>query len=170
MKSKIVKKVLSNRFSSGGNYINYYSRLDKKPKYWHFLLLAPMQIIRFQSGFVRIFPRVVRALNLNTETLPNEKKLPMISLAVPCVEKDLYLLPQVLSNCMNHSENPISHISVIVPSDCKIEEIAFSSLDVPIRFIIEDDVIPEAIRIRLKDRFKDRYGWVLQRNFSPSHT
>jgi hypothetical protein len=140
-----------------------------KPKYWHILLLAPMQIIRFQSGFVRIFPRVVRALNLNTETLPNEKQLPMISLAVACVQKDLYLLPHVLSNCINHSENPISHISVIVPSDSKIEEIEFSSLDVPISFINEDDVIPEPIRIRLRERFKDRYGWVLQQLLTITH-
>jgi hypothetical protein len=121
-----------------------------------------MQIIRFQGGFVRIFPRVVRALNLSAETLPQEKNLPVISLVVACVEKDLYLLPQVLSNCINHSDNPISHISVIIPSNCTIEENVFLSLGVSIRFINEDNIISEALRIRLRERFKDRYGWVLQ--------
>ena len=169
MKHKFLSKLLSSRFSSAGNYINYYSQIHKNPRLWHLILLAPMQIIRFQSAFVRIFPRIVRALSLKSEPLATEPSLPEISIFVACIEKDLYLLPEVLVNAVKNSLNPIRNISVIVPRNTRIELSNFKSIHEPIQFINEEEVISESIRNKLMDRFEGRYGWVLQQLLTIIH-
>lgn len=169
LKPKLLTRLLRGRFSSAGNYITYYSQLDKRPKYWHLALLAPMQVLRFQSEFVKLFPRVVRALSLGTEPLPRNPNLPQISIFVACIEKDLYLLPQVLSNAILNSHNPIRKISVVTPRETQVDIGNFTPLGVPIEFINEEDVISESIRIRLRERFSERYGWVLQQLLTITH-
>lgn len=169
LKSKFITKLLRSRFSSAGNYINYYSQLNKIPKYWHSALLAPMQVLRFQGGFVRIFPRVVRALSLNAEPLQTHPNLPKISIFVACVEKDLHLLPQVLANAIENSQNPIHAISIVTPRDTCIEMNNFTTLGVPIEFLNEEVVISELNRTKLRERFSERYGWVLQQLLTIIH-
>lgn len=128
-----------------------------------------MQVLRFQGDFVRIFPRVVRALRLSSEPLPTNPNLPQISIFVACIEKDLHLLPQVLKNTIQNSRNPIRKMTVVTPRDTPIDMNNFISIGVPVEFVNEEDVISESIRIKLRERFSGRYGWVLQQLLTITH-
>ena len=128
-----------------------------------------MQVLRFQGDFVRIFPRVVRALRLRSEPLPTSPNLPQISIFVACIEKDLHLLPQVLKNAIQNSRNPIRKMTVVTPRDTPIDMNNFISIGVPVEFVNEEDVISESIRIKLRGRFSGRYGWVLQQLLTITH-
>jgi hypothetical protein len=79
--------------------------------------------------------------------------------------KDLDLLPFSLMSAVNKSLNPIKKLTVIIPNAEKVrcEKILESTkFQHNVEILLEDNVIEESTRIKLKSKFKTRYGWVLQ--------
>jgi hypothetical protein len=93
------------------------------------------------------------------------RDLPAIDLLIVAAGKDLQLLPFAISSAVAKSLNPIIKIVVVIPNaeqeECK-KILTSHSLPQEVQILLEDDVINEIIRQKLKVKFKNRYGWVLQ--------
>jgi hypothetical protein len=104
--------------------------------------------------------------NRYPEDLSSSKNdLPPIELLTVVAGKDLNLLPFSLVSAVQKTLNPITCINIIIPAkDREHCEKVLSKIDLDcvIKIITEDIVIDEETRKKLKIRFKDRYGWVLQ--------
>jgi hypothetical protein len=94
-----------------------------------------------------------------------EKVLPPIEILIVAAGKDIELLPHVIRGAITKTINPVNRITVIIPGIDQIQcesVILRTEYDGRIEILLEDDVIGEPTRIKIRARFKNRYGWVLQ--------
>jgi hypothetical protein len=151
-------------------YITQHSKLGVTPKPWHWIFLAPVFIPR-RANFIfwvkksRNFLRQFRAVSLSEDLTLGVDSLPQIEILSVAAGKDLEFLGFALKNAIKHSKNEVVKISVICPkNDLKLCQELMSSENFKCEVVLVDEEkqIDESIRIQLKQRFKDRYGWVLQ--------
>jgi hypothetical protein len=81
--------------------------------------------------------------------------------------KDFWLLTDCLTHAIKSSVNPISKVSVIVPSrdvDACSSEIAklIENIDIDFNIIDENSLIPDPARSVLIEKMGQSYGWALQ--------
>jgi hypothetical protein len=83
-----------------------------------------------------------------------------ITLLIPCHPKDFDLLQHCIKGAEENIEDEIMEIVVVSPVDLDIREI---SSTIPIRLLLDADVVDEDLRKKIKSDFtSDQYTWVLQ--------
>ena len=122
----------------------------------------------FGSGFKLKYKHYLlkhTSISLKPEPFFNrDYSLPEIEVTIDCAEKDINMLNIVILYLVSNTLNPISLIYVISPSNLieRIEsEIKKLNILVPILVSDENQIISEEIRSRIKNKFPDRYGWIL---------
>ena len=146
-------------------YVEYLTQKQVRPG----ILSNAIFIIRasFDANWKLVFD-YRRFLIINK--LPNQPlgavfgQLPRIELLLVTKSKDIELLELVISNALQNSLNPITLIKIIVPeSDVeRAKEISWSFKDGnQVLILNENSIIPESVRNKLKEEFKELYGWVL---------
>jgi hypothetical protein len=119
-------------------------------------------------GFFRKYKQfIVRHGAISHSPTPyfnNEEELPEIEITIDCAAKDSILLSKVIELAELNVLNPISVISVVVPSadfEFISGQISKTNYKSPIRVLNEEGILEEGIRRRIKALFPNRYGWVL---------
>jgi hypothetical protein len=119
-------------------------------------------------GFLRKYKQFIvkhRALSYPpTPYFNNHEGLPAIEITIDCAAKDSKLLSNVIELAELNVLNPISVISVVVPSsDFELisDQISKTSYKSPIRVLDENSILAEEIRNKIKVLFPNRYGWVI---------
>ena len=154
------------RFVSLTEYFNYYSRIDKKMKLIHLILIIPRILLFFRIGEIRALKRLYRLNKFPTEpTFKDDTDLPKINLLIVVEKKDFELLPLSLGQLLQNSLNKISKVSIVTPfsqiKECE-ELLHPFRKKVMITFYSEDEVVNSKVREKIRNEFSDRYGWVLQ--------
>ncbi len=170
-------RVLSDLRSRLGTYISTdaFERRGPGSRFAFSLLRGPLW---FFAGVLQrgIIDQVKFALGpgyLKPQLYPNEyapgpeSLLPEIEALIVVAGKDFDVLPLTLLNLQQGSRNRITTITLVTPATdlerCKrivsgIKLMAGCTTSV----VNEDDLFEREFRSELKERFKDRYGWVLQ--------
>ena len=147
-------------------YFRYFSALSKRPRFVHIFALFPNILFR-GADFFSFFRIFVLANRVPNRVIRQQEEVPEIELLVCSTAKDFWLLTDCLTYAIKSSVNPISRISVIVPShdvDACSTEIAELITDTDIDFdvIDENSLIPDSARSVLIDKMGQSYGWALQ--------
>ena len=144
-------------------YIKYYSREDKEPHFYHAFLLVPTFLRRGPQSILS-FIRFVKCNKFNGQLFSSSNN-PEIEILFVVASKDFKILPESISRAVGNSINSISKITIITRSvdvsmcEKLINELKFK---IPVTVLNEDDVIIESDRVKLKTKFKENYGWILQ--------
>ncbi len=119
-------------------------------------------------GFLRKYKQFIvrhRAISYSPTPYFNDQQgLPAIEITIDCAAKDSNLLSKVIEFAELNVLNPISVISVVVPSsdiEWISEQISKTSYKSPIQILDEDSILEEEIRNKIKVLFPNRYGWVV---------
>jgi len=146
-----------------------YAAADAKPgfiKLFSILLLTiptKRNFIKFSQH--RAIIRQWKAYRFPSELSLNNNNLPTIEILTVVAGKDLNLLPYSLTSAIENTLNPVSKITLIIPATdldfCK-QILSTVEIDCEIQIKIEDDILDFDTRVKLKNRFGKRYGWVLQ--------
>jgi hypothetical protein len=157
-----VRKFLKRTFE---RWINPVIQVDRQPTRATWILLILSNLIRLRKPSVQNANRFYFANQVPARELADHKSPPSISALIVSTRKDFNLLKICLEHLIEGSINPIQEVTVIVPSNdldiCK-ELIEASNLNFKVKILNEDEVIPIGLRTRVKNKFGDRYGWVLQ--------
>jgi hypothetical protein len=150
-----------------------YGQLGCKPNFFALIkvlsLTLPKKSDLFNFSTHKHIVREWRANRFPDDLRFNEKDLPTIEVLIVAAGKDIELLPAVIRAAIANTLNPISRITLIIPvsdqEQCKrvIQPAGVSS---EVRIILEDDLLDEIARDKIKARFNGRYGWVLQQILS----
>ena len=152
-------------------YVKYFSRLDRKSRISHLLIVTPYLLVeslitkKNLIAELRDFSRQFRAISLPTTQIQNSVQKPKIEILCVAAGKDLNLLPLVLTQAVETSANEVTKITVITRSidftTCKevLEKIDFQTT---LEVLDEDKQISSNLRSQIKENFGTRYGWVLQ--------
>lgn len=130
----------------------------------HQIGIGTKSVIVFIGGKTSMtIPLNVRALlevSLPDDPLSRENNLPLIDIVIPCVEKDLSLLPLVIEGAKTATRNPINSIRICVPSELKeVVEVQFPDALV----MCEDDIVEIQLRQLVRRIVPvERQGWALQ--------
>lgn len=134
---------------------------------------ALLYLIRTRPRLRQILPtylRVVKALRLPSEPLCSTDP-PDIHLLIVTTGKDFPTLASCITAATLVSGNPISEIIVVVPESELLNPYLSQlneSIKCPLTLISEDEVISLKDREQLREKFKGRYGWVLQQLITTS--
>jgi hypothetical protein len=90
-----------------------------------------------------------------------------MELLVVCGSQDTPILPLCIKSALQFSVNPVSKIMIVMcESDVELTQKQFLEINmfrnIPISIVSENDFIPLDIRFQLKQKFEERYGWILQ--------
>jgi hypothetical protein len=162
MKNNLKKGVLSRislRF-----YFRQYSQIPSSPRYFHMLLLLPALIKNAPTSFSS-FLRFVKVNKIPSSIISYKGELPSISILLVVAQKDFDKLIVCINQIVKHSLNPISKIEIVVPysqvlSCVKILE--HINLEIPLKVLNEDEIIPADLREIMKQGLKHKYGWAIQ--------
>jgi uncharacterized protein Usg len=101
----------------------------------------------------------------NDEQLTIEKSNPSIDLVWIAERKDFETLILSIRSAIRHSLNPINSIKVIVPetqiTECQ-ELINMQYYKFEVKIISEFKVIPPVLIDKIKCKFPEKFGWILQ--------
>lgn len=147
-------------------YFRYFSGLGRKPRLVHIVCLLPNILFR-GVDFLSLFRIFVLANRFPNRVIRQRQDVPEIELLVCSTAKDLWLLTDCLTHAIKSSINPISKVSVIVPSrdvEACFTEIADLATNTDINFdvIDENSLIPDLARSELIQKMGQSYGWALQ--------
>ena len=110
--------------------------------------------------------------NRHPDNLSNHSgDLPSIEILTVVAGKDLELLTFSITSAIERTLNPVSMATFIIPArdlDACKEIVEDLEIDVEIRIVIEDTLLNEDTRTKLRNRFGQRYGWVLQQLLADS--
>jgi len=143
-----------------------YSRLGRKPKYFHLPIVLGLALIdkSYQSGLKSIF-RSFHSLRLSEKIDKPGVKLPNIELLCVVAGKDIALLSRNVLAAIQNSNNKITKVTVITREDevsvCA-KVLQSLELEQKIAVISEEDCFENDIMESLKKKFQSRKGWVLQ--------
>jgi hypothetical protein len=153
-------------------YIEKFSKLSNKGSYFHVFLLLPRQLIKREKGFISDWIRFVQASRISTELLDGSNgEIPDIELLTVVSGKDVKTLRLSLLSAVENSFNPVKKVTVICPiKDLVLITEAMVDIDkVKIEIVNEDTLIAPELRNLLRQRFDQRYGWVLQQLLTVQH-
>lgn len=146
----------------------YFSGLGNKPNIIQLAIIFGISLFKhrmFKKEAYELIARQWRAHRFPEDIIFTEAPYEPIELLSVVAGKDILVLPQCLSMAIRMSLNPINQITLVVPrkdiKNCS-EYIGESVETVPVKVVCEEDLINEELRIRLKNKYKNRYGWVLQ--------
>jgi len=147
------------------SYFTHYSRVDKRPRYWHILLLIPF-FLRHPKSNISLFRRFLHANSLPNE-LPviSELQLPSISCLLVVTKKDFINLQDCVEGLNLGSRIPISKFVFITPSSYKEEcENAVTGLVNMTNWVVysDEDIISQESMTKLRAKFGTNFGWVVQ--------
>lgn len=151
-------------------YMAEFSKLDRRARYWHWIVLFPKLFPKIKNtelrraernNFLRRFRAVhqVGSLILEGDTFPD------IELLTVAAGKDISILPLTLKSAISNSLNPIKNITIICPkSDQEECSRILATLDFKIFYqvLAEDEIISALIREKINSKFPNRYGWIIQ--------
>jgi len=150
-----------------------YGQIGFNPGYFQLIkvlvLTFPKKSDFFNFHTHKAIVREWRANRFPEDLGSSDQSLPTIEILIVAAGKDIELLPDVLKGAIANSLNPISGITLIIPVvDKKQCEKIIQAETYPseIKVVLEDDLLDEAIRNKIKLRFNKRYGWVLQQLLS----
>lgn len=115
-----------------------------------------------------IVPGFLRSNLYPREFVPSAvASLPEIEALIVVAGKDFDVLPHTIANLQPGSANKIVRITLVTPAqDVKLCEEIAAKLRLRDQFemkvLNEDQVFSDSYRRELKNRFQNRYGWVLQ--------
>ena len=144
-------------------YIKYYSRVDKEPHFYHAFFLVPTFLRRGPQSILS-FIRFVKCNKFNGQLFSSSNN-PEIEILFVVASKDFNILPESISCAVVNSINSISKITIITRSvdvsmcEKLIDDLKFK---IPVIVLNEDDVIIKSDRIKIRTRFRENYGWILQ--------
>jgi hypothetical protein len=124
-------------------------------------------VLRGPVSSLRNFRRFVYSNRLPEPHFLSDGVYPEIELMICAVEKDFPQLELCIGQAIKHSTNPISAVSVIVPShqvnSCKswLNKIT-AHLNVQLQVLNEDSLISDKSRTQLRTSLGEAYGWGLQ--------
>ena len=124
-------------------------------------ILSKFSPLKNESGNLRRFIAVNGIKEIATS--PNLENLPEIEVFLPSTLKDVNVLILSIKSCINNSINPISRISIAVPTNEKAQfEIELASLgEIEIQVLDESTMISPKMIGRIREIFGSRSGWVL---------
>jgi hypothetical protein len=146
----------------------HYSQLGEKPNVLQLLIVLSLKVLFDKKRDINELKRTIRAWRAfrADEILDlNCTKVPSIELLSVVAGKDIEMLLDCIEMAVLNSKNPVSRINVVTPEkDMKNCEGTLKKLSekYSIQIINEDSLISETTRNSLLNKFKDRYGWVLQ--------
>lgn len=146
-------------------WINRTVQVDKQPTLATWILLIVGDLLKLRKPSIQKANRFYFANRVEARVLEDAAPPPSISALVVSTRKDFNLLRLSLKNLQNGSRNPVIEITVIVPNrdvGICLELIDELRLEIPVIVLDEDKVLPLGLRMRIKKKFGDRYGWVLQ--------
>jgi hypothetical protein len=154
-------------FSSSTNFINHYSQTNQKLKLVDVLLPLVVSLIRLRFSTTLYLIRFIKISKIEENTRENAVYSPPIELLVVCGPKDISIHPLCIGSVLQFSSNPISQIAIVARAqDVELVEKQIKDINTlgksQISIISEDDFIPFNVRSRLRDKFKKRFGWILQ--------
>ena len=147
-------------------YFRHFSALSKKPRFIHILCLFPNILFR-GVNFISFFGRFVFANRVPNRVIRQREDVPEIELLVCSTSKDFWLLTDCITHAIKSSVNPISKVSVVVPSRdvevCLAEMTRLiEEIDIDFSVIDENSLIPDTARNVLFQKMGRSYGWALQ--------
>jgi hypothetical protein len=157
---------------SAAGYFEKFSKLSQKASYFHIFLLLPRQLIRRERGFLSDWIRFVQASRIPIELLAGSKgKIPEIELLTVVSGKDIKTLRLSLLSAAANSFNSIERVTVICPKkDLSVVQEATNDIErLRIEITDEDTLISYEVRDALRQKFGQRYGWVLQQLLTVQH-
>lgn len=157
---------------SSAKYFEKFSKLSKKGSYFHIFLLLPRQLIKREKGFLSEWIRFVQASRISTELLDGTNgEIPEIELLTVVSGKDIKTLKLSLLSAIENSYNCVKKVTVICPQkDLGLITDAMTDIDhVKIEIVNEDALIANELRSTLRQKFGERYGWVLQQLLTVEH-
>jgi len=176
LKPKKSKLQILQRLKERRAYLEFsrkYGQIGFNPGYFQLIkvlvLTFPKKSDFFNFHTHKAIVREWRANRFPEDLGSGDQSLPTIEILIVAAGKDIELLPDVLKGAIANSLNPISGITLIIPVvDKKQCEKIIQGETYPseIKVILEDDLLDEAIRNKIKLRFNKRYGWVLQQLLS----
>lgn len=146
-------------------FYDYFQQGGHRPGRFLSLILEFVFVVSGQGEIRRAeLRRRLRALRTPIEPLldPNPTEIELLIVAAP---KDFEVLPLSIASAIENAGHPVTSVTLIVPADGMSEPT--SLIDVfrercQVSVLCEDSVIDDQIRRVLKERFGDRYGWILQ--------
>jgi hypothetical protein len=168
---RVVERLKQRRAYS--KFSRKYGQLGFKPNLFQLikvmLLTLPKKSDFFDFFTHRQILREWQANRFPEDLRFNDKDLPTIEILIVAAGKDMELLPDVIRGAVASTLNPICGITIVIPlADQKqCEKIIHPEAHASeIKILLEDDVLDESNRSKIKSRFGDRYGWVLQQVLS----
>jgi Family of unknown function (DUF6492) len=155
------------RFFSPSIFINYYSQTDNTPNLIEVFIPVVITLLRFRVRTTFQLIRFTRILRIKENNSANTAYSLPIELLVVCGPQDTPILPLCIKSAIQFSANPISSVVIIVPdSDVEMTKetllVMEKTINIPISVVRENEYIPIEIRTKLKRKFEERFGWILQ--------
>jgi hypothetical protein len=134
--------------------------------YLEIFVLCFFLAMQFKYAAIARVKRHFKLSRINEADLKFEECDVPLEVLIVSSHKDLEVLPFTVESILDKCVNPIDRVTLIVPkkalnSALKILE---SSTHSTVTFCVldEETLISQDFRIHLKERYGDRYGWVLQ--------
>lgn len=155
------------RFFSPSTFINHFSQTGNNPNLIDVLIPVALSALRFRVRTTFQLIRFARIQKINENNSANITYHLPIELLVVCGPQDTPILPLCIKSAIQFSANPISKAVIVVPdSDVEMTKKIILEMDkstnIPSVVVSENEYIPIGIRSKLKQKFEERYGWILQ--------
>lgn len=166
MISRLAKALDSvNLFLPGLLFSPYYDRLDKQPNFIT-MILARIAAYLFSSQVSTKLEREHRwratRFTSSSDSDLDRSNPPTIQLLIVAAEKDFQFLKESARSAIRQSINPISELTVVVPSMSISAIPDLGDLGLVVQIINEEDLIRKDLLKRLRHVFGKRSGWILQ--------
>jgi hypothetical protein len=163
------------RFFSPSTFINYFSQTGNTPNLIDVLIPVVISLIRFRVQTTFQLIRFTRIQKIKENDLANITYSVPMELLVVCGPQDTPILQLCIKSVIQFSANPISNVVIVVPdSDVEMTKKIILKMDknmnIPIVVVRENEYIPIEIRSKLKQKFEERYGWILQQVIKVHYT
>jgi len=154
-------------FLSSTRFIDYYSQTNRKFSLVYALLPLASSLMRFRFNTTLRLIRFARISKIEEEVTVGRVYSSPIELLVVCGPQDFPILPLCIKSTLRFSVNPVSRVMIIVrENDVELARKQILNINGPrntqIEIVSENDFIPPGARLRLRQKFGTRYGWILQ--------
>jgi len=127
------------------------------------LAIRIYSIILNMKGVRQNYLRYIEATSVSNQALEAQGDLPTIEVLVPAAMKDLESAILTIKSISNHSINPISAVTLVVPElELEVFADAIKTIDlVPVKIVSENSLVGESLIKSIRSLYRDRAGWVL---------
>jgi hypothetical protein len=157
IKSKLVR---------ASKYIQEYPHRLRPIAILEILVLCFFLAMQFKYAAIARVKRHFKLSRINEADLKFAECDVPLEVLIVSSHKDLEVLPYTIESILNKCVNPIDCVTLIVPKKALnpasriLENITHSTVTFCV--LDEEKLVSQDFRIHLKERYGDRYGWVLQ--------